>query len=247
MALKDNIQALFLIFLMLVFSCSTDNDETTRNTLANMLNGRETVPGNVIACAASNEDSDVVSVFLYPRNGVVNISFYETESTTVDESDFSNYIKGDSGLLDVFNGYLLKFEISPAQEKWVIVTFEEQGKVHLSNPIRLKQNTKPTEYLPQNVDIDDNGTMPIFSWQDGTFNDSAIYFQVVSDENDNLLSGTYTLDRLFQYYKLENVVLNITREMPPSLKLNNPYKFSLLAVSGDNWVNLFSEVEFSLK
>ena len=214
------------------------------NTLANMLTGRETVLGNVIACAASNEDPSIVSIFLYPRSGVTNIGFYQTESVVVDEADFSGYTKGEGELLDVFNGYLLKYEVSPTKEKWVIVTFEEEGKVHLSNPIRLKQNTKPTEYLPQNVAIDDNGIMPIFSWQDGTFNDSAIYFQVVSDGNNNLLSGTYTLDKTFQYYQLDNVVLNITTEAPPPLALNDSYKFSLLAVSEDNWVNLFSEVEF---
>ena len=238
----------FLACFLLIASCSSDKEESFSDaTLATALEGRETVLSNVIACAASNEDPSVVSVFLYPRENVSDINFYETESADVDQNDFSNYTKGSAGLIDVFNGYLLKYEISPAQEKWVIVSFEEGGKVHLSNPIRLKQNVKPTEYLPQNVTVDDMGTMPIFSWLDGTFDDSVIYFQVVSDVNDDLLSGTYTLDPMFQYYELGNVVLNITREIPPSLEIGGTYNFSLLSVSEDNWVNLFAEVNFTLK
>ncbi|TMU55818.1 hypothetical protein FGG15_15205 [Flagellimonas algicola] len=229
-------------------SCSSDNEEPQLDgTLAGDLTDKEMVLGNVIACAASNEDPSVVSVFLYPRAGASNINFYETEHMEVDENNFSSYSKGAAELMDVFNGYLLKYEIVPDQEKWVIVTFEEDGKVHLSNPIRLKQRTKPTEYLPQNVTVDNSGVMPIFSWEDGAFDDTVIYFQVVSDENNTLLSGTYTMDQIFQYYELDNVVLNITVTEPPSLMLGNNYNFSLLAVSEDNWVNLFAEVNFTLE
>ena len=54
-------------------------------------------------------------------------------------------------LSNIFNGYLKKFEIGATEEKWVIVAFDEGGKIHLSNPIRLKHLSKPTEYLPQNI------------------------------------------------------------------------------------------------
>jgi len=45
---------------------------------------------------------------------------------------------GDAELLEVFNGYLLKYEITPAKEKWVIFTFVEDGKVHLIQPYSQK-------------------------------------------------------------------------------------------------------------
>lgn len=235
----------FLGFLFL--SCSSDDSpKTPQITLDRALSGKEFILGNVIACAASNKDPDVVSIFLYPRGGATNINYYQTKSINVDETDFSAYAKGTGDLIDVFNGFLLKYEIVPITEKWVIVSFEEEGKIHLSNPIRLKQNSKPTEYLPENITVNSTTIMPVFTWIDGTFDDSEIYFQVLSNENEDLLSGTYTLNKMFQYYKLENVVLNITEQRPPSLEKNTNYGFTLLAVSKDNWVNLFSANTFSI-
>jgi len=140
----------------------------------------------------------------------------------------------------------LKLKIVRLEEKWVIISFEEDGMTHLSNPIRLKQITKPTEYLPQNVSIDASTNMPTFSWVDGQFDDTKIYFEVLTNANNDFISGTYTFEKFFQYYKLDNVVLNITSGTPETLVQNTVYNFSMLAVSEDNWVNLFTEVEFSL-
>ena len=244
------------ISLFLIFSCSTDGEtENTSSsvndsaeTLATMVASREIVIDNVIACAGSNEDPELVSIYLYPREGVTNIRYFETTTAEEDKNDYTNYTEMNGTLLDVFNGFLLRYEVAVPEEKWIIVSFEENGEIHLSNPIRLKHLTKPTEYLPQNVSIDiSSPLMPTFAWTDGAFDDSKIYFHVVSDATDNLLSGTYTFDRMFQFYNLDNVVLNITEETPPDLILDDTYNFTLLAVSEDNWVNLFAEVGFDLK
>ncbi|WP_400070669.1 hypothetical protein [Zobellia russellii] len=118
-------------------------------------------------------------------------------------------------------------------------------KYILSNPIRLKQLSKPTEYISKNIKVGSLETgKRLFTWEDGKYTDSKIYFQVVSDDAGNLLSGTYTFENNFQYYDLDNVVLNITNDTPPALKAEADYTFTLMAVSEDNWVNLFSEIEF---
>ncbi len=235
-----------LIIAIAVSSCSTDRlgiIETLGSSLAN----DEVVRDNVIACAASDENSELISVFFYPRAAASNFKYFETVDASVDKNDFDNYIPVEVPIRNVFNGFLKKFQLSSANEKWVIVTFEEDGMTHLSNPIRLKQNTKPTEYIRSNITIDSTSTMPSFSWQDGLFDDTKIYFHVVSNASNDLLSGTYTFERNFQYYKLDNVVLNITPKTPPNIEPNTPYNFTLLGVSEDNWVNLFSELPFQFQ
>ena len=232
---------------MILAACSTsdDNDVEEDVSLLNAVANEEVIIDNVIACAASEQDNSIVSVYVYPRPGISNMQYFETVSADVDKNDYANYTKKEFPIIPVFNGYLVRYELRPDNEKWVIVTFEEEGSTHLSNPIRLKQQSKPTEYLQDNVTVNTNEpAMPQFEWVDGLFDDSRIYFHVVANENNDLLSGTYTFERQFQYYNLENVVLNITRETPPALLPNLPYSFTMLAVSEDNWVNLFSEIPF---
>ena len=230
-----------------ILSCSTDA-LNVEETLNDSLTSKQVVRDNVIACAASsNIDKNAISIFFYPRPRVTNIQYFETIDASVDKNNFDNYLPVLAPIADVFNGFLKKFEISSGIEKWVIVSFDEAGQTHLSNPIRLKQNTKPTEYLPQNISTDATSNMPNFSWQDGRYTDTKIYFQVVSDVDNNLLSGTYTFDKQFQYYSLDNVVLNITKGSPPTLKTETSYGYTLMGVSEDNWVNMFSEVLFTIE
>lgn len=237
----------FVIFILtfLCINCSTDKLDL-QNNLAGILDNEEPVLDNVIACAASNLNDDLISVFFYPRPNTSNFKYYETVDATVDKNDFENYIPVELPIRNVFNGFMKKFEVSSDIDKWVIVAFEEGGKTHLSNPIRLKKTSKPTEYISQNVTVNTSTNMPIFTWEDGVYDDTKIYFHVVSDTIDNLLSGTYTFDRIFQYYNLDNVVLNVTPEPPPNLLSGSTYNFTLLGVSEDNWVNLFSVKAFQV-
>ncbi len=235
-----------VLFLMAnILSCSTDS-LAEQLTLSNSFTNQQVVQENVIACAASSDEDESINVFFYPRNGATNFQYFETADASVDKDNFDNYIPVIVPVRDVFNGYLKKFEIFSETEKWIIVSFDEGLKTHLSAPIRLKHLTKPTEYISENVSIDASTKMPVFSWQNGRYADTEIYFQVISSIYNNLLSGTYTYEKQFQYYNLDLVVLNITTSTPPELTSNLPYKFSLLGVSEDNWVNFFSEKIFTV-
>ncbi len=236
---------LFLSLFAMVCSCSSDALQQ-EETLADWVEGKEIVVDNVIACAASNANDNFISVFFYPREGVTNIKYFETEDATFNKNDYYNYQQVEAPIRNVFNGYLKKFEVVVDSEKWVVVSFDEAGKTHLSNPIRLKHDTKPTEYVSNNIEIDTATNMPNFVWNDGQYDDTKIYFQVISDASRNLLSGTYTLEKNFSYYVLDNVVLNITKDTPPALLNDADYNFTLMGVSEDNWVNLFSEKQFQI-
>ena len=238
---------ILILSTFVIYGCSVDK-EIFNGTLQAALEDKEIVLDNVIACAASNEDDNRTSVFLYPRPGATNIRYFETRSLTADKNEFSEYEEFEVGPSGLFNGYLLRIETRVQEGKWVIVSFEEDEKMHLSNPIRIKKDSKPTEYLPDSVSIENlDTTMPRFSWSDGQYDDSVIYFHVVSDAQNKLLSGTYTYDRTFQYYDTTNVVLNVTRDTPPNLEFSNEYNFTLMGVSEDNWVNLFAELPFVLE
>ncbi|NAS29997.1 hypothetical protein GTQ40_03345 [Flavobacteriaceae bacterium R38] len=239
--------------LFLCIACSSDNNVVPNSEENNIpdsslaaLTATNTIEvDNVIACAAgSPTDPNTIIAFVYPREEATDIRFFETESIEVDKNDYTNYEQIEVAEEDFFNGYLKMFKRTSLQEKWVIITFFEDNILHLSNPIRLKHLSKPTEYTDVvNVSPGNSGEA-LFEWEDGIIEENAIYFQVISDEQDNLLSGTYTFEQHFLYYVLDNVVLNITEEIPPELESGTSYNFTLMGVSEDNWVNLFIQKSF---
>ena len=244
MGVLNKFKYLFIVFLSC--SCSNSDDEQLA-TLNSYIFNRTAEQGGVIACAASDADSGDLLIFYYPESGAKNIKFFQTSSLEDDGADYSYYLEAQPPHSPFFNGYLGKFTQVSANEKWVIITLELDGEIKISNPILTKQLAKPTVWNNR-VTIDGaKSGMPKFNWEDDPFADNAIYFQVISNAQNDLLSGTYTYENQFQYYNINNVVLNITTQTPPKLMLNTNYNFTLMDVSLDNWVNWVVLKEFSIE
>ncbi|MFY0599424.1 MAG: hypothetical protein JXR03_07110 [Cyclobacteriaceae bacterium] len=245
---------LFLIIPLLFISCNDDDKVVLQeNILSDYIELNNSLElANVIACAGGNaeglfgENGTATSVFFYPVAGATDFKYFETERVA-DSADFSKYLLKELTDTPVFNGYLRRFNNTAFDgERMGIVSYKTPGKLHICRPIRQKTNVKPTEVNNQLVTVLENGVNPGFIWQDGEIDESAIYFQVISDADGNLISGTYTYDRNFTFYDLSNVVLNITDpQLTPVLKPESNYKFTMMGVSEDNWVNLLIEKNFT--
>lgn len=220
------------------------------NTLAGYIDSQSSfeVSGNVIACAARTPavtpglDSSV-AVFFYPEEETYDYRIFLTDNVG-NWSDHEAY-KGQ-GFIDtdpVFGGKLRKFVLEGARrEQWAIVSFVKHDQIHLSNPIRIKGAERPTEY---SSDVVITGNGPTFCWDNGLHPDNAIYFQVITDPQGAFISGTYTFDKCYTHYQLDNVVLNITDPgADTDLEFAQWHHFTLMGVSEDNWVNLVIEQEF---
>lgn len=237
----------FLIGVLFFIACSEDNNEVIKPiNLAEYIsvhNNKEL--DEVIACAASENGKDDVSyIFYYPIETATNIQYFETENALVDKEDFELYVPLELEKEDVFNGYLERFIRNSTTESWCIVTYETAGKVHVSNPIRLKNATQPTEWINTVVIDTETSLMPRFTWEDSIIGDNAIYFQVVTSSENDFISGTYTFNTWFQFYKLDNVVLNITNEISPVLTVSQEYNLTVMGISEDNWVNFVIQKPF---
>ncbi|WP_420575116.1 hypothetical protein [Kordia sp.] len=232
----------FLLFFT-TFSCQSDDSETSvdienTTTLLDVIANRTVETGAVIACAASDAtNSAIVNVYYYVENGATNVQFFETNSVTVDANNYENYRHLAITSEPLFEGFIEQFTRSFPEDQWVIISYELNGEVKLSNPIRTKNVSKPTVWTNEVMINQETSKMPKFTWQDNANGDNAIYFQVVSTIDNGFISGTYTNENQFQYYDTSNVVLNITDGTPIDLTLNNSYKFTLMDVSQDNWVN----------
>ncbi len=238
---------------LLIISCSNELDEQDLRLSEYLDQNLDLVRADLVACAGGKSDGflgtaiEPTDIIYYPVTGAVNVRYFETEQLS-DPLDFANYKEVILESESLFNGYLQKFNYSEfSGERMAVVTYETPGKLHISNPIRLKTNTLPTEVDVTDIIINNEENLnPSFSWTDGSIDENIIYFHVVSDAEGNLISGTYTTEKKFTFYDLSNVVFNITDpNSSPTLERNQDYTFSLMGVSEDNWVNLFLQKRFS--
>lgn len=254
--LKPKIHQLYSIFLPLISlvvftSCSTDGESNGGAKYSNLSQyaalSSHLDSGNVIACSASSKsDSSIVYTFFYPESDNYDFLYFETDSLVNDERDLSLYQPKDLVLEDVFNGYLKRFVSIDPLPRWSVVSYLSLDRFSLSNPIQFKHRGKATEWTDSlSIDWTDKWH-PKFSWEDGRIKENAIYFQVISNAEGDLLSGTYTIDKHFSYQDSSNVVFDINRSSVPDLQMGETYHFTLMAVSLDNWVNLVIQKSFSL-
>ena len=163
-----------------------------------------------------------------------------------DENDFSKYRRKNLSDEPVFGGKLRRYSRTNSEGSWSIVTFVIGDILYKSNPIKIKIDEKPTEWFTdENVTIDTKERLkPTFTWIDGAYNENVSYFQVFTDNNSDFLSGTFTVDKTFQYYNVSNTTSNINTETPPELIFDAEYKLTVMGLSADNWVNLMIQQSF---
>jgi hypothetical protein len=251
---------LILITLIIVcFSCSEDNDTTTPRNLQEYIATISNKDfGNVIACAASaKESSSLTYIFYYPEEGATDIRYYEADSLSIsDVNDLSSYSRRTLEIEDVFGGKLKRFSRTDETENWCLVTYMLNGKLHKSNPIRLKNISNKTTYTDQ-ITIEYPTTLtPKFTWSDFNETDNDVYFQVISEKEEGaFFSGVYIgadQERVFQYNDFTNSNIDqnlfslINTATPPDLELDIEYLFTSMAVTKDNWVNTIIEEPFVL-
>ena len=101
----------WVLLLIVSVSCTKDKVIFTTENLQEYLNiNSGLIADEVIACAASDEfDSSISYIFYYPILGATEIQYFETETTSVNEKDFSLYKKRELSKEGVFNGYLERY------------------------------------------------------------------------------------------------------------------------------------------
>jgi len=196
----------------------------------------------LIACATGDtstfgNESSPISVFYYPISGSSDPHLFISKVGISDSSDISQYSEQTYPSLDVLNGKLKRYTCPNLSDVWAIVTYNSPGKVHISDPVKIKYHSNPTAFIDSIVNINEVGVNPEFSWISESEPNNVIYFEVVSDTLGNIISGTYTIDKFWDFYDTSNVVLNIHETVPaPFLAPNETYEFTLMGVSEDNWV-----------
>ncbi|ARV06506.1 hypothetical protein BTO04_07240 [Polaribacter sp. SA4-10] len=194
--------------------------------------------------ASANGNNSLSYIYYYPEDGARLVRYYETDNTSVDKNDYANYKRRILTDASYFGAKLRRISRSGSEESWCIVVYFTEGKLHLSEPIRLKNQSKPTEWTDDVTINTEENLKPKFTWLDGVYAENATYFQVVTDSDVSFLSGTFTTEKEFQYSVTEGFnTLNTTT--PESLILDADYNFTMMGISEDHWVNLYIKETFT--
>ena len=235
-----------IVFAILITACSQDNDVQVARSLQEYIDENPDFKSEGVIAYAANAvgNTNLSYIFYYPEEGATDVRYYELTDPALAKNDFSNYRRQSLTSTSVFGGKLARFSRSSDIENWCLVTFVKEGVLHISTPIHLQNTSKSTQYT-NDVSINyKTTTEPNFTWLDGAINENNVYFQVITDEEDNFISGTYTEEKFFQFYDTSNVTLNINTIKPEELVEDEVYNFTLMGVSEDNWVNLIIQEQF---
>jgi len=214
-------------------------------------------PDSLIACAFSGDHTFLpqgvgadVRVLSYSYFLEGEFLYFHSTDRVAASSDLSHYAyRRPLGARNVANGF---FEVLPMVQP-AAGTFERMivarvigPKIYLSNVIFIKGEDTLTATLRGALAVENASSgNPGFSWPTAP-GDNVIYFQLLTNGNDRVVSGTYTTEPGFTYYQTDNVVLNVSPGTPPaSLPASNgPYRMTVMGVGANNWVNFIRDTEF---
>lgn len=238
-------------FLFAIGSCAKEPQVVPYSDLQLYLNAQSGQQDILIACATGESEHRIgtaahpVQIFFYPVEGAYDYRLYLSDETSNSAPENHTYYQVNYDIDSVFQGKLRRFNTPHQEGKWAIVTYNSPGKYHVSDPIKIKHDYESTYYIDSLVTINENGVHPAFNWTGENETNNIIYFEVVSDTLGNVVSATYTTDKFWTFYDLNNVVLNVHDVSPtPSLQPNQTYRFTLMGVSEDNWVHTVAIKQF---
>ncbi|WP_299013156.1 hypothetical protein [uncultured Polaribacter sp.] len=236
----------FLVMLPFLVACSQDNDVLVSRNLQQFLDENNTIieDGVTAFAANANANTNLVHIFYFPEEGATNVRYYELTDPSLDENNFANYRRQSLNSQTVFGGKLARFVRASALESYCLVTYFLDGELKISSPIKLQSQSKTTTYSDNVVINYKTRIEPNFTWEESSSADHERYFQVISNEENNFLSGTFTKETFFQFYDEDNVTTTINTETPKALEEDEVYNFTMMDIGKDNWVTNIIEEQF---
>ncbi len=231
----------------------------------NIVDERNFIPGNLqrylnenaskekkeafaFGASANVENPELTYLYYLPLAGASDLRYYETDAINVDENNFENYRRQNLTDEAVFGGRFRRYlRAGSKRESWSIVTYVIEGVLYQSKPVKIKIESKPTEWILRDdgVAISYPQTLrPVFTWADGKINENSQYLKVLSDQSNTFITGVFTEQKSFTYYNEATITSKIHTVKPPALIFDDQYKIFIAGLSTDNWANLLIERTF---
>ncbi|WP_111682239.1 hypothetical protein [Winogradskyella tangerina] len=182
-------------------------------------------------------NSDHTNIYAVIEEGASDIKFYETDTPNINEQDLYRYLLMEIQPTLISDAKIKTFRHTFLRDEWIIMTYKIEDKIKLSSPIRINNLFRQTDYIEDIVIDQGMSGSANFEWSVQSAENNAFFFEIMKDQNDAVLSLTFTNDSHFQYFDLTNVTLNLSQNVPPNLVQDENYEFTVLDIGLDNWIN----------
>lgn len=232
---------------MSIFLCKCTNElEQPTALLTQVLKFYEDLDqSQITAFALSASDSNITYIYFNAVEGATNFQYFQTNSFSKVPTNLDNYNVKDFELQDVPGSNLKRFVRTETFDVHSIITYQANGIFYKSHPVEIKWRRQGTDYTGF-ININQTESLkPIFTWDASEF--STTYLQIVSDEMNSFLSGTFTEQTQFQYGSMDNVLSTVHAETPPDLVLDENYSITVFFIDEDFWVTSISQAFFTAR
>jgi hypothetical protein len=210
---------------------------------ANTVNDTEKITAFGLSQNDSKEDS---FIYFYPVENARDFRYYETESLADENTDFNNYRRKFLDNDTDFGAQLRRFSRKSSVDNWAIVTYEVDGQIYTSSPIKIEINSNATTYKTALTIVQTQTLLPAFTWENfETINTR--YLTILSENNNAFVSGFFVNKENYQYKNDDGVIGNINSVSLPDLILDDEYNITVYGLNENNWVNLVIRTSFEAK
>mgnify|MGYP001038425303 FL=1 len=195
---------------------------------------------------SKNNSSNDAAVYFYPMANARDFRYYETESLAVNKDDFENYRRKYLDSSTDFGAQLRRFSRGSTEEAWSIVTYEVDGEIFISEPIKIEIKSNATLYQKGITTIQTESLLPLFMWS-GLGRNNDTYLTLLSSASNDFISGFFVDQERYQYKSDYGVIANINTNSLPELILDDEYDISVFGMNENHWVNLVIQNSFEAK
>ena len=209
----------------------------------NTLNNSQKITAFGLSKNNSSTDADV---YFYSIANARDFRYYETESLAVNKDDFENYRRKFLDNSTDFGAQLRRFSRVGTEEAWSIVTYEVDGEIFTSEPVKIEIKSNATLYQKGIATSQIQSLRPLFTWSSlGRNNDT--YLTLLSTASGHFISGFFVDQERYQYKNDNGVIGHINTNSLPDLILDDEYDISVFGMNENHWVNLVIQNSFEAK
>jgi len=242
----------FVVFLCGILTLHSCNNKLSQNELKilnldTFYHENKKPIGELLACGCLEEKSGVpiFTTIFYPKTSTVTqYKLFVTDSLYENKNDLINYKEVFIEVDKMFNGKLLRID-QELPETSIYAKVIEVGidSLYISDAIKINSPVLNTEKNSSFVKIDSLNGQIKFEWDNSYLKESKAFLTIVSNENQDIRSCSYTTTNQFELDNLINTD-RVIYSLDTSVQINNQGNLLWMSVNEDNWITRVAKVPF---